>query len=240
MSRTGQVVDAILQNERRHAPIATSTLEKREKVSTVRMQAPCPPSASREKDHHTRNTFRERKFKGEYYGSTLSSEGNSSRKRGEYTEKRSNRETITVDFPSSALRPITVSDVEFEFEETLSSDEDYEVKNNIQERTQTRKDIAFPHTTQLTIRKQANSSVEFDCNMQRTVCKVTQYCDLNKEKRALVPNPLDEFARRQLGCNLKLCRENLELTESFTTKTCKNSIKEIMINNWLIGIARGK
>ena len=239
MSRTGQVVDVILLNERRHAPIASSTLEKREKVPPVRMQ-PYPPSSSKYKDHHTGNTFRERKFKGEYYGSTLSSEGNSSRKRGEYTEKRSNRETITVDFPSSALRPITVSDVEFEFEKTLSSDEDYEVKNNIQERTQTKKDIAFPQTTQLTIRKQANSSVEFDCNMQRTVCKVTQYCDLNKEKRALVPNPLDEFARRQLGCNLKLCRENLELNENFTTKTYKNTIKEIMINNWLIGIARVK
>lgn len=81
---------------------------------------------------------------------------------------------------------------------------------------------------------------ETDCKMSRTVCKVTQYCDLNKEKRALAPSPLDEFTRRQLGCNLKLCRENLELNESFAPKTCKDTTKEIMINNWLIGIPRVK
>ena len=248
-SQTKQAVNAILQNERIHAPIVTSTLGKREEVSPVKMQ-PCPPSNSRDKDRHTVNTFRERKFKGEYYGSSLSSEGNSSRKRGEYTEKRSNPETITVgnfivDPPSSAMRPLIDSGVEFEFEE------DYEVKNNIrsplwapdniQERcdvnisdciTEARKGFTSPRTTRLTIRKQANT----DCKMSRAVSKVTQYC----YQRALVPSPLDEFARRQLGCNLKLCRKNLELNESFTAKTCKNTTTEIMINNWLIGIPRVK
>lgn len=132
----------MLQNERRHAPTVSFILGKREEVSRVRMQ-PCPPTTSRDKDCHTGNTFRERKFKGEYYGSALNSEGKSSRKRGEYTEKRSNPETITSDLPSSALRPLTVSDVQFEFEETLTSEEDYDVKNNIQERTQVRRGSHF-------------------------------------------------------------------------------------------------
>jgi len=194
---------------------------------------PSPPSTCKDKGRHTGNTFRERKFKGEYYGSALSSKGNSSRKRGQFTEKPSNPETITVVFPSSTLRPTTFRDVEFEFEETLALDEDYDMKNNIQERTHVRKAIRFPQTKNL---KQANSSVEMDRNLQRTLSKVTQYCNLNREKRILVPSPLDEFARRQLGCNLKLCRENLERNESFTTKSCKDTTKEIMINNWLIGI----
>lgn len=143
LPQTRQAVNAILQNERRHAPTVTFILGKREEVSPVRMQS-CPPSTSRDKDRHTGNTFRERKFKGEYYGSALSSEGKSSRKRREYTEKRSNPETITIDLPSSTLRPLTVSDVEFEFEETLASEEDYrDVKNNIQKRTQVRKGSHF-------------------------------------------------------------------------------------------------
>lgn len=251
------LANAMLQNERRQAPIVTSSLGKRGKVSPVRIQ-PCPPSTSWDKDRHAGDTFRERKFKGEYhtYRYTLSSEGNSSRKREEYTGKRSKPKTITVynfqvDLPSSAMRPITVSDVEYEFEETLAS-EDYKVKNNIQEESdmnisnciqEVSKGITVSQTTRLTIRKQANSFVDCkrDRNRLRTVCKVTQYCVLHKEKRAMVPSPPDGFARRQLGCNLKLRRENLELNESFAPKTCKDfDTRKEMINNWLIGIPRVK
>ena len=98
-------------------------------------------------------------------------------------------------------------------------------------KSEVRKGIAVHQTTRLTIRKQENSIVgcKIDCKMSRTLCKVTQYCVLNKEKRALVPSLLDGFARRQLGCNMKLCRENVELT-------CKDldTRKEMMINNWLM------
>ena len=117
-SQRKQAVNAMLQNERRHVPIVTSTLGKRGKVSPVRMQ-PCPPSTSRDKDRNRGDIFRERKFRSRYHTcrSALSNEGNSSRKREEYTEKRSNPETITVNnfqvhFPCSAMRPLTVSDVE--------------------------------------------------------------------------------------------------------------------------------
>ena len=199
-------------NERRHAPIVTSALGKRGELSPFRMQ-PCPPSTSREKDSHTGDTFRERKFKGEYHTcrSALGSEVNSSRKREEYTEKCPNQETITVNnfqvhLPSSAMRPITVSDLECEFKETMVS-EDHKVKNSIQEKgdvnisdciSKVRKGIKAPQTTRLTIRKQANSFVDckIDCKMSRTVCKVTQYSVLNKKMQTLVPSPLDEFARR--------------------------------------------
>lgn len=257
-SQTRQAVNATLENDGRDAPIVASTLEKREEVSPVRMQ-PCPPSTSRSKDRHTGVAFRQRKFKGEYHGSTLSSEGNSTSKRGGCTEKRTNPETITVDnfivdFSGTALRPLTDRDAEFEFEETQASEGDYKVKNNNQERSnvnisdcisEVRKGVTIPRTKRLTVRKQANSFVEIDCKMSRLsrpVCGVTEYCDLNKEKRTLIPSPLDEFARRQLGCNIKLCSENLELNESFAPKTCKDfdTTKEMMINNWLIDIPRVK
>ena len=253
-SLTKQTVNAMLQNDRkRHAPIVTCTLENREKVLPVKMQ-PFPPSTSRDKDRHTGDAFRERKFKGEHRGSALCSEGNSSGKRGEYTEKRSNPETITVDnfivdHSSTALTSLTNSDVEpIKFVETLASGDAYEVRKPTQERSDANisdciKDVTSPRTTRLTaVRKQENSFVENDCKMSHTIFKFTQYYDLNKEKRALVPSPLDEVNRRQLNCNLKLCRENLELIESFAPKTCKDfdTTKEKMINNWLIGIPRVK
>lgn len=246
-----QTVNAMLQNDRRrHAPIVTCTLEYREKVSPVKMQ-PFPPSTSRDKDRHTGYAFRERKFKGEHHGSALCSEGNSSGKRGEYTEKRSNPETITVDNfivdqSSTALTSLTNSDLEaIKFVETLSSGDAYEVRKPTRERRDANISdcVTSPRTTRLTaVRKQANSFVENDRKMSRTIFKFTQYYDVNKEKRALVPSPLDEVNRRQLNCNLKLCRENLELIESFAPKTCKDfdTTKEKMINNWLIGIPRVK
>ena len=228
------------QNDRRHAPIVTSTLGKREEVSPVRMQ-PCPPSTSRDKDRHTGDTFRERKFKGEYHRSALSSEGKSLRKREEHREKRSNPEIITVDnfivdLSNSATRPLIDTDVKFEFDDILAPEEDYEIKKNIQERSDVNICDCITQVWKGITLKQANSFVETDCKMSRTVCKVTQYYDL----RTPVPSPLDEFAQRQLGCNLKLCRENLELNESFAPNTCKDTAKEIMINNWLIGIPRVK
>ena len=72
--------------------------------------------------------------------------------------------------------------------------------------------------------------------------EVTQYSVLNKKKQTLVPSLLDEFARRHLGCSLKLNRENMKLNESFAPKTCKDfdTRKEMMINNWLFSIPRVK
>lgn len=230
-------------------------LGEQEEVSPVRKQ-PCPPSTSRDKGHHTVLAFRRRKFRGEWHGSTSSERTNAGKSEG-CTENRSKPITITidnftVDFPGTKLKWPTDREGECS-DDTLKTQltkEYYEEDNNgNQERSNEKfsdcmlevsKGATFARTERLTDRKQVKPFADLDSKMPRHVCKVINYCKLNNEKQELSPSPLDTFARRQLGCNVEFCRENLELNESFASKMCKDfdTAKEVMINNWLIDVSK--
>lgn len=230
------------------------TLGKKEEVPQVRKQ-PCPPSTCREQGRHAVLAFRRLKFRGEWHGST-SSEGTGTSKREGCSENRSDSKTITidnftVDHPCTELR--RPNNGEGKCDETLDSapaKDCYDGENNGNKEKSTEnfsdcmsevsKGATFARTKRLTDRNQVEYFVDLDCKMSRRVCKVTDYCHLNKGKPKLGPNPLDIFAQRQLGCHGKSCRKNLELTERVTSKTCKDfdTTKETMINNWLIDVSK--
>lgn len=235
--------------QERGAQIVALTLGEQQEVShrsPPSMVGRSPPSTSRDKGYHTLLAFRRRKFRGEG-------------KREGCTENRSEPTTITidnftVDFPGNELKWPT--DREGDCDDTLETQltkQCYEVyeedKNGHQERSNDKfsdcmsevsKGVTFARTKRLTDRKQEKPFVDFDSKMPRHVCKVIDYCQLNKEKPKLSPSLLDTFARRQLGCNVKFCRENLELKESFAPNMWKHfdTTKEVMINNWLIDVSK--
>ena len=242
-SRTSRAVNSMqIDNcNPRQAKNEATTAEKWKKLIPVIM-VPCPPSTPKNNDCDTMSAFRRRKFRGNCPGSPFN-EGH-----GKRVENRP-LETISVD-------NFTFNLSENELRWSKADSDEEESDNNQVEEKEEERDSLDAHVSDCLLqvnngvtsnrekmlnRAQGKNCMDLVSKVSRQDATITaiNYSQLHKEKRRLSPSPLDTFAQRQLGCNEKVCRENLKLDESSSPRSCKDfdSAKEMMINNWLIDVS---
>ena len=184
----------------------------KQKQLIPRIKLPFPPSTPKNKDHDAMPTFRQRKFRVDCPGSPLS----------EAREIRvKNRFPVTI---SVDTFPVTGNPAPYSWS-TDSNDEECN-KNDVEGEKEVRNNV--------------EGLLGLNSPMSRLWDSVTTSVTSISNShiyKSRGPHPIDSFAQRPLEWNAKLCRQKLELADSFDSQRGKDSaLARQMIKNWLTDV----